>query len=269
MIAFIQILAYWVIKLPIFLAYEMYDHLTYWFYHKRRLFYGWGIHLYTGKFGQGKTSLMIMKAYDLCRKYPQPSIVTNLKIMNFPEHTHILPLNTAQDILNAPENCLVLIDEIGTIFNSRDFSGGKNSVPKSLFQHLCQCRKRKLMILATVQRFNLLDKQIRDITATVTACQSVFKHPFSRALIAKVYDIEEYEAYQANRMYTPVCSCGYLRIQTDKSRTLYDTSELITNMLTKEYISDKEILENRGEASESFVPLDKKQQRTIHKRPLF
>lgn len=269
MFSLVQLFFHWVFKLPSFLMYEVYDYLTYIYYRKKKIFYGWGIHLFTGKFGQGKTSLMMIQAYNLCKRYPQLSVLTNLKVMNFPENTKILELKTAQDILHAPKNCLVLVDEIGTIFNSRDFSGGKNSVPKPLFQHLCQCRKRRMMILATVQRFNLLDKQIRDITATVTACRSMFRHPFSRALIGRVYDIEEYESYQANRMYVPICSCAYLRIQSDRYRGLYDTSELITNMLDKEFISDKEVLENRGESTENFVPLDKKQQKSVRKRPLF
>ncbi len=152
---------------PMYLYYQIYDHLIYFYFRKRKLFDGWGIHLFTGKFGQGKTMLQTIKAYKIACKYPQVTIVTYYELKNFPKHTKILPLNTAQDILNAPANSLILIDEIGTLFNSRDFSSGKNSVPKPLFQHLCQVRKRRLMIYATVQRFNLLDKQIRDITATV------------------------------------------------------------------------------------------------------
>lgn len=163
---------------PLFLYYQIYDKIIYRYFRKKKLFPGWGIHLFTGKFGQGKTSLMTIKAYKLCKKYPQLHVLTNIKLLNFPEHTKILPLNTAQDILNAPTDTLVLIDEIGTLFNSRDFSTGKNSVPKPVFQHLCQVRKRHMMIYATVQRFNLLDKQIRDITATVTECSASFKHPF-------------------------------------------------------------------------------------------
>ena len=111
--------------LPSFLVYVFYDWFIYIYYHLYLSFYGWGIHLYTGKFGQGKTSLMTIKAYELCEKYPQLHVLTNLKLTNFPEHTKILPLKTCEDILNAPKNTLVLIDEIGTLFNSRDFSSGK------------------------------------------------------------------------------------------------------------------------------------------------
>ncbi|MCR5728868.1 MAG: AAA family ATPase [Ruminococcus sp.] len=231
---------------PAFLCYVFYDFLCYFFYRKNRLFYGWGIHLFTGRFGAGKTSLMVIKAYELCKKYPQLTVITNLKLTNFPEYTHILPLNTAYDILNAPKNSLILIDEIGTIFNSRDFSSGKRAVPKPVFQHLSQCRHRKIMILGTVQRFNLLDKQIRDISATVTECHSRLAHPFSRKLIAVCYDISEYEALVQNPMYIPRVSNVYVKIQTDHYRHLYDTMEMVSGFLGMEYISDEEILRNQG-----------------------
>lgn len=231
---------------PLYLYYQIYDHLIYKYYRKYKLFDGWGIHLFTGKFGQGKTSMQTIKAYKIAKRYPQVTIVTNYKLTNFPKHTRILPLNTAQDILNAPKNSLILIDEIGTLFNSRDFSSGKNSVPKPVFQHLCQVRKRHLMIYATVQRFNLLDKQIRDITATVTDCSATAKHPFSRMLTGLTYDIDEYEAHQINRMYNMIPIDTTVFIQSDFRRQLYDTSELIQGLLTKEYLSDEEILRNQG-----------------------
>jgi len=231
---------------PGFLMYIIYDWCIYIWFNLYRLFYGWGIHLYTGKFGQGKTSLMTIKAYRLCKKFPQLHVVTNIRLKNFPAHTKILPLRTAKDILNAPKNTLVLIDEIGTLFNSRDFSSGKESVPKPVFQHLCQCRKRHMMILATVQRFNLLDKQIRDITATVTTCNSYFKHPFSRMITGRVYDIDEYEAYTTNKMYVPRILRTEAAVQTDFYRSIYDTTQLIQGLIKSDYISDEEILRNQG-----------------------
>ena len=231
---------------PSYFYYHIYDKLIYHYFHKNKEFYGWGIHLYTGKFGQGKTSLMTIQAYKLCKKYPQLHVVTNINLTNFPEHTRILPLNTAEDILNAPNNSLILIDEIGTLFNSRDFASGKNSVPKPVFQHLCQCRKKHLQIMATVQRFNLLDKQIRDISASVTTCKAHGKHPFSRELIGITYDIDEYEAYASNKMYVPRADYSTVVIQKDQYRQLYDTSQLIQGLLKMEYLSDEEILRNQG-----------------------
>lgn len=249
------------VQFPRFMMYIFYDWFNAIYFNQSLLFNGWGIHLYTGKFGQGKTSLMMIRAYDLCLKYPQLCILTNINVKNFPEYTKIYRLDTAQDILNAPKNCLVLIDEIGTIFNSRDFSKGKNAVPKPLFQHLCQCRKRRMMILATVQRFNLLDKQIRDITATVTACKTTFSHPYSRTVIGRTYDIDEYEAYTENKSYTPVPMSVNCYVQSNQYRQLYDTSELIQGMLNKDYLTDEQILANRGELATDNIPMDKKQAR--------
>lgn len=232
---------------PAFLYYIFYDYLIYKHYHKDKLFYGWGIHLFTGKFGAGKTSLMVIKAYEYCKKYPQLTILTNLKLTNFPEYTSILHLSCVDDILNAPENTLVLIDEIGTIFNSRDFMSGKKSVPKALFQHLAQCRHRKMMIFGTVQRFTLLDKQIRDVSDTVTECRCSLRHPFSRMLTGMLYSIDEYEALTINPMYIPKCSDFSVYIQTEKYRHLYDTKEMVKGMLELKYLSDEEILRNRGD----------------------
>lgn len=231
---------------PLSLYYYIYDRAIYRFYNHSKMFPGWGIHLYTGKFGAGKTSYMVLNAYKKCKRYKQLSVVTNIQLDNFPEWTQILPLRTAEDILYAPDNSLILIDEIGTLFNSRDFSSGKQSVPKPVFQVLCQCRKKHLQIDGTVQRFNLLDKQIRDITATVTECRPTLPYPFSRMFIGLTYDIEEYEAQQANKLYTARVMSSSCIVQSDKHRHLYDTSQLIQGLLTAEFLSDEEILRNQG-----------------------
>lgn len=252
--------------LPPFFCYFVYDLLNYIVYREYKCFTCWGIHLYTGKFGNGKTSHAVIDTFKLCEKYPQITVLTNIKLMNFPEHTKILELKTVDDILNAPENTVCLIDEIGTLFNSRDFIGGRKSVPKSLFQHLCQCRKRKLVIFGTVQRFNLLDKQIRDVTADVTACNSMPKYPFTRMLQAVTFDIDEYEMYVLNPVYNPRIMKTNVVIQKNQYRHLYDTTELVTNLLDKEYISDTEILSNRGEDSKTFTDGTRKSKKALRNR---
>lgn len=252
---------------PQFIMHETYDHLMYNYCNESSLFNGWGIHLYIGKFGQGKTMTMCHDALQQCKRYPQISILTNLKLTNFPDHTNILKLNTAKDIEEAPKNTIVLIDEIGTIFNSRDFNSGKGSISKSLFQFLCQCRKRRLTIYATVQRFNLLDKQIRDITADVTSCHVFSGHPFSRFNTCKVYDIDDYEMLMTNLNYPIKPIHTYAFIQSNHDRSLYDTSELIAGFMKQEMLSDEEILRNRGEAAPvSWSEMDKAAKKQFKKR---
>ncbi|WMJ23352.1 hypothetical protein RBG61_01435 [Paludicola sp. MB14-C6] len=232
--------------LPYFLYFIIKDYIKWISVKGWKIFEGWGLHIYVGRFGAGKTSTMIHDAFNIANKYPQVTILTNLKLTNFPCHTQILSLRSPQDILNAPNNTLVVIDEIGTIFNSRDFAKSKESIPKILFQHLCQCRKRRLMIFATSQKWNFVDKQLRDITATVRATKMSFKHPFSRLATVYTYDAYEYDLAYSNPLLplTPLNGTAY--VQTDSIRNLYDTSELIENMLNSEYISDEEILQNQG-----------------------
>lgn len=151
------------------------------------------------------------------------------------------------DILNAPDNTIVLIDEIGTIFNSRDFMGNKeNCLPKALFQHLCQCRHRFMMIMGTVQRWGFLDKQLRDITADVTICSTFAPHPFSRMVTNKCYDAAEYDLFYQSPLRPLAPLSTEVWIQTDFFRELYDTKEMVATMLTQTYISEEEINRNRA-----------------------
>ena len=79
------------------------------------------------------------------------------------------------------------------------------------------------------------------------------------------YDVDEYDMYISNRMYKPRLLWSGVYIQTNKFRQLYDTSELVTNMLNKDYLSDKEILENRGEIHVNNTPFTKKERRKINR----
>lgn len=209
----------------------------------------WGLHLFVGVFGAGKTSTMVHYARQLAQQYKQLHILTNINLYHFPKWTKILRLTCLNDIYNAPENTLVLIDEIGTIFNSRDFSK-KDSLPKALFQHLCQCRKRHLMVYATTQRWNFLDKQLRDITDTVYSTRIHFLHPFSRLCVVRRYDAQEYDLAYNNPLYPIKKLSGDVYVQTDKLRKSYSTDQLIDGVLSSkasDWLSDEEIAQNRGD----------------------
>lgn len=257
------------IKLPkaiMWWSYDLYHYLREKWYLK---FERWGLHLFTGKFGAGKTSTMVHYAYLLAKQYKSLSIMTNIRLHSFPKWTKIMPLRTIDDILKAPENVLVMIDEIGTIFNSRDFVGGKGSVPKILFQYLCQCRKRHMMIWGTVQRWNFLDKQLRDITDTVYTTRCHLWHPFSRLFVVRRYDAVEFDNAYSNPLLPLSLLSSDVYIQTDRMRELYSTDELIENMLDKkaeDFFSDEEIMTNRGEQPMIYTEVSKPQKRKYKKR---
>lgn len=119
------------------------------------------------------------------------------------------------------------------------------------------------MLLGTVQRWNLLDKQLRDITDTVTVCRGYFKHPLTRLVTLRQYHADEYDRAVSNPLLPLRSLKQDAYVQTDKLRRRYDTLEMVDNMLNAEYIPDSDILANRGALDYSPQEFDKKQQRKI------
>lgn len=226
----------------------------------------WGLHLFIGKFGGGKTISAVRRCYNICRSHKGVTVLTNLTLVGFPPDTKIIKLVNSQQLLSLPDKSIVLIDEIGSIFNSRDFSQQKKSVPKPVYQLILQCRHRRIMLLGTVQRWNLLDKQLRDITDTVTVCHSYFSDPFARYTTCTEYDAQEYDKWFNNPLLPLRQLAYYSYVQTDLIRSKYDTIEMVEGMLDKEYISDDEILANRaGTGFSPDIVGDKKIRRKLGK----
>ena len=78
-----ELLKYYIrflLKLPKFLLYFIYDLILYIKNKGWKEFYGWGLHVYVGKFGASKTISMVEAAYRLACRYPQLHIMTNLKL---------------------------------------------------------------------------------------------------------------------------------------------------------------------------------------------
>jgi hypothetical protein len=202
------------------------------------IFNGFGLHFYVGLFGSGKTSSMVRDAYKLALRYPQMNILTNMKLFNFPEHTNIIQLTHYRQIITCPPDTLILIDEISSIFNSRDWK--KGGIPAPLLSTILQVRKERKMLYCTAQRFQHVDALFRQITFTVRVCECYR----NRWNFIYVYDGFDYE--NANVMQPAEELEHYSFVQTDKIRALYDTSEMVQKMQTTDYLTDKEILEKQG-----------------------
>ena len=256
----------YIVRLPIFLYYIVTDYIKLKKQKYFDYFHFWGLHIYVAKFGGGKTSSMVERAYRLAKRYKEMTIITNISLSNFPEHTTILPLRTYEDIINAPDQSLIVVDEIGTIFNSRDFQSGK-SMPKMIFQYICQVRHREVMIFGTVQRWHFLDKQLRDICDTVNVCRSHLKHPLTRITTITTYDALEYDLAYSNAMISCPPIKVSVRLQTDKTRQLYDTREMVATALKAEYDDELTIMQRQGVTEVAIgTPLGRKDNRKVMSR---
>ena len=119
---------------------------------------GFGLNIYVGMFGKGKTLSATKYVLKQAKRY-NLNVISNIKLNGYP----YIPLTNWQQIVEAEGNTIILIDEISTVFNARQW---KDFNINLLFQ-LLQCRKNKKMIVGTAQRFAHVDKLLRDITYNV------------------------------------------------------------------------------------------------------
>lgn len=225
------------VRIPLVLIYKIYDIYDY-FYNKRyKEFTGFGLHIYCGMFGSGKTLSLVRRAYSLAKRYPDLTIYTNIQLFNFPNPQRIYKLENYRQMITAPPNTLFIIDEISSLFNSRKWA----DFPFVLLSQLLQVRKNRKMIIATAQRFSHVDKLLRDVTTTVIDCNCYFK----RLCINRSYDSVDYESAT---IYPPKIIGFLVYVASNKLRNSYDTFQLITDDIKGQFLSNKEILELRGDS---------------------
>lgn len=222
--------------------YAIRDIFNYFRLKKWREWDGYGLKIYVGLFGRGKTLSAVKEVVRQYKRY-NLNILSNIKLYGVP----YTPLTNYKQIIDAPSNTLILIDEISTLFNSRTW---KDFNIDLLFQ-LLQCRKQKKMIIATAQRFSHVDKLVRDITRDVVVCDKLY-----RFMRTTTYDAWNYENCMNTDFLKPL-SRGCVFISNDDYNS-YDTSELIDNFKKETFVSNSTILVNRGTVEFNDMLVSKK-----------
>ena len=144
------------------------------------------------------------------------------------------------------QGVVVLIDEIELLLNNRKYS----DFPLELLHTLCQQRKFKMVILATAQRFGMVDIAFRRITTFVEECNKLW-----RFQCTKVYDAWEIENAINPKLVKPIGRrCFFVRNKLYKS---YDTTQSITRENTADFISNKESLERKGYTLSNLSVVDR------------
>ena len=127
------------------------------FYEKNNAFEDFGIIIFYGPQGSGKTMAMTHWLQKMYVKYPKCVIGTNygfliedFQIKNFKTLLTKKNPDSEQPIFFA-------YDEINNWANSRDWQ----KMPRNVLADLCYQRKNKRLVLATSQSISQIDKQIR------------------------------------------------------------------------------------------------------------
>lgn len=205
------------------------DVYLYFKHRKWRDWSGFGLRIYVGMFGTGKSLSAVNYVRNNARKY-HLHVISNIVLKDI-EYT---PLVNYQQIINAPKNTIILIDEVSTVFNARSW---KDFNINLLFQ-LLQCRKDRKQLVCTAQRFAHVDKLLRDITAEVIVCRKNWRICRNYA-----YDGWDFENTPAQFAIKPMWKHCY--VATDSLYNAYDTDEIIDNAKKTNFVSNADILARR------------------------
>lgn len=115
---------------------------------------------------------------------------------------------------------IYLLDESGTIFNSRNF---RDNISMEFLTRLLQSRKNKMCLYMTSQRFQFTDKILRESCSTVTTCKKIWR----------LIELSDYDAYEVENvtnvnMLRPVSVRYWLA--KDKDYHSYDSYQLIEQL---------------------------------------
>lgn len=227
-------------------------------------------------FGSGKTLNMVSDAikiynqyndvevYDFenecwCNQYVH--IISNIELFGVP-FVRLESTSQIVDLVEMDDNTdpnlhiyLILIDELGRIFNNRDW---KNNLPSDLLGAMFQQRKNKLLIKGTVQDFSLFDATLRKLSSVVYICR---KH--WRFLIRSTYSATDIErsGYNLEFVQPKGSFCGFA---TDKLYNSYNTNEVVSdlakNVLEGKQLTNYEVLQN-SITNLPYVPKAKKRRK--------
>lgn len=212
-------------------------------------------------FGSGKTLNMVANAWEIYNKYNDVDVFSFEKMDWVKQYVHVysnialngipyIPLSNTYQLVNIATGetayndddvhiYLFLFDELGRIFNNRDW---KNNLNSDLLGALLQQRKNHLIIKGTVQDFSLFDATMRKICTNVYSCTKRW-----RLLTLKNYYAKDLERANFNTQMVAVRG-HFCRFATDALYNSYDTNEIV-GQLQKEieagvHLSNEEIVRN-------------------------
>lgn len=167
-------------KMLIFLFYIIKDTFT--DRKDKNTFKEYGLTLFCGRQGSGKTTGMVWYLNKMREKYPDVIIVTNFGYVH-QDYT----LNSWRDlttIRNGTKGVIFAIDEIQNEFSSTEWQ----KFPAFLLSEITQQRKQRVKIVGTSQVFTRVAKQIREQTYEVVECLTLK----GRWTFLKAFDAERY-----------------------------------------------------------------------------
>ncbi|MCR5509284.1 MAG: hypothetical protein K6F34_11445 [Lachnospiraceae bacterium] len=219
--------------------YSVADLMAYIKYRRWDDFNLFGIDMFIGMFGHGKTLSMTHRARLIYNKYgDKVRFISNYKLVDIP-YIPLINFNQLVDIGEEESSdyigTVVLIDEVENVLSHRNFA----NFPLPLLHTLTQQRKKRVYILCSAQRFFMVDKIFRSITTNVINCNKFWR--FQHCELYDAWDLENAMNYRNIRRKQNLW--WFVKNQDFNS---YDTSEMVKKSTAEDFISNDETLVRKG-----------------------
>lgn len=202
----------------------------------------YGIHIFAGEQGSGKTVAMVHKILQLREKYPCCKVAANFTLdfqdNKIEDWTDILENN------NGTKGQIIVLDEIQNWFNSLE----SKDIPIEFISEICQQRKQRKAVIGTSQVFTRIGKPIRE------QCTFLYKPLtiFNCITVVRVYKpkIKDDGTLDEKNMKMRKC---YFFVHDEYLRECYDTYEKVERLSKKGFKPLSEQINNHNEISNDFL----------------
>lgn len=170
----------------------------------------YGLHLFCGEQGSGKTTAVVELVQRWKQRYPAMKVITNMDLKG--EDKSLVHWRDILDYNNDIYGTAVVIDEIQAWFSSNE----SKNFPPEMITEISQQRKQRKAIIGTAQVFSRVAKPIREQTAYIYLPMTLFGClTIVRKTKKEFWDDEK----QRFKRY-----CGtYFFVHTEEIRNSFDT----------------------------------------------
>lgn len=206
----------------------------------------WGIYMFVAKPGNGKTISMTEHIERVRKEHPDIKVFTNF---NYKHQDGVI--KNWKDIVNAPDNSIIAIDEIHMIFGSINYS----DFPVEMLGEITQNRHARKQFITSTQDYDLVNVNFKRVCNFVVLCKNFWS--LDRLFINYYFDRGIYES----KNFTPdKRKAEFIRafVASDETYSRYDTLEKIEAMVSEiEHKDTNEVLKIISDLKDSGQLLTK------------
>lgn len=216
--------------------------------------------IFNGLFGKGKTLSSTYFGRKIYKKWNNKKIydfkekkwkiqkivlVSNVEIKDVPyvqlySLTDIIKLSEYKDKANVMTIWVVLVDEMSTQINSREY---KTNFSTELLNVMLTCRHYRMQMIGSAQRFAHVDALVRQITSDAIECKKLWRlvewDIYDAWTIENTSDVTKIKPKRRKAIFVK-----------DKDFNAYDTVAVVENFKDNvkagKILTDKEVLEAQG-----------------------